>query len=278
MCIKLAVPLLFLILQACIIRPTTESTKDIRVRTDFNAHFDACGVSGTSVIYDVKNQTWTTNDTSTWKNEDLPASSFKIINLLISLETGVIKDENEVIPWVGSTDTVKYGYRPEIYKDMSVKEAFEVSAGWVFTELSKKIGKERYLHYLEKCKYGNMNLSEPDPDFWNYGEFAISPKNQVEFLYSLYTDKLPFSKRNMAIVKKVMVTEQNADYTLHAKTGWTRANAQNVGWWVGYIETRSGDYLFATRLRQDRKYNRADFGSCRKEITKKVMKELGIAL
>ena len=82
------------------------------------------------------------------KKETQPASTFKVINLLIALETGVIKDENEIVKWVGTTDTVRYGYRPEIYRDMTVKKAFEVSAGWVFIELAKKVGREKYLHYL----------------------------------------------------------------------------------------------------------------------------------
>ncbi|MFC3197609.1 hypothetical protein ACFOET_08300 [Parapedobacter deserti] len=34
---------------------------------------------------------------------------------------------------------------------MTIKEAFEVSAGRVFMELAKKIGREKYLHYLEAC-------------------------------------------------------------------------------------------------------------------------------
>jgi beta-lactamase class D len=111
------------------------------------------------------------------------------------------------VKWGGSTDTVKYGYRPEIYHDMSVKDAFEASAGWVFVELAKKIGKDNYIKYLADADYGNVQLTQEDPDFWNFGDFAISLTNQVEFLKSLYEETLPFSKRNMEIVKNVMLTE-----------------------------------------------------------------------
>lgn len=248
----------------------------INIRSDFQNYFDSCGVEGTVAIYDIKNEKWLVSDTVGLEIETLPASTFKIINLLIALETNTIKDENQIVKWTGSTDTVKYGYRPDIYCDMSVKEAFELSAGWVFVELAKEIGKDTYKKYIAACKYGNNNLSPPDFDFWNFGEFAISPKNQVEFLKSLYDEKLPFSKRNIDIVKRVMITEENDDYTIRAKTGWTRDNDINIGWWTGYIETGNGDYIFATRLIQDRKMNRPDFGSCRKEITKKVLKELNI--
>lgn len=85
-----------------------------------------------------------------------------------------------------------------------------------------------------------------------------------------------FPMRNIDIVKNVMITEQNEEYTIRAKTGWTRENNINTGWWTGYIETKNGTYIFATRLLQDRKMKRSDFGSCRKEITKKVFKDLNI--
>ncbi|MCW3160180.1 penicillin-binding transpeptidase domain-containing protein [Chryseobacterium oryctis] len=249
---------------------------EVIIRNDFKNYFDRCGTEGSIAIYDLESQKWIVSDTVGIEIESLPASTFKIINLLIALETNTIKDENEIVKWVGNTDTIKYGYRPEIYHDMSVKEAFESSAGWVFVELSKKIGKDNYKKLLSKSYYGNNNLTQKDPDFWNFGDFAISPKNQVEFLQSLYQERLPFSKQNIDIVKKVMITEKTEDYTIRAKTGWTRENNINTGWWTGYIETKKGNYIFATRLLQDRKMNRSDFGSCRKEITKKIFKDLGI--
>ncbi|MDP2722225.1 MAG: penicillin-binding transpeptidase domain-containing protein [Bacteroidales bacterium] len=248
----------------------------ITVRQEFKKDFDSCGVDGAIAIYDNQQNKWILSDTIETKQATLAASTFKIINLLIALETKTIVDENEIVKWVGSTDTIKYGHRPEIYKDMNVKEAFELSAGWVFVELAKKIGRENYKKYLSECKYGNLDLSQQDADFWNFGHFAISPINQVIFLRKLYENKLPFSKRNIEIVKQAMITEQNEDYIIRAKTGWTRENNTNTGWWVGSLENKKGTYFFATRLLQDRKLKRNDFGSCRKDITKKVFKGLKV--
>ena len=255
---------------------STLASKKYLVKPAFKKYFDSCGVDGSVVIYDQSKKEWIVSDTTEIRVESLPASTFKIINLLIALETKTIKDEHEIVKWVGSTDTSKYGYRPEIYHDMSVKEAFEVSAGWVFVELAKKIGKENYKKYLTLCQYGNFNLSQVDADFWNFGEFAISPVNQVEFFVKLYGERLPFSKRNVGIVKNVMINEQTDQYKLRAKTGWTRDKNINTGWWVGYVENQNDVYFFATRLLQNRKFNRSDFGTCRKEITKKIFKELKI--
>lgn len=254
----------------------TSKNDEVLVRQDFKKYFDDCNVEGAIAIYDNKNHTWILSDTVATRKETLPASTFKIINLLIALETKTIASENDIVKWPGSTDTLKYDYRPNIYHDITVKEAFEVSAGWAFIELAKKIGKDNYKKYLTLCHYGNINLSQTDPDFWNFGAFGISPINQVEFLKKLYEEKLPFSKRNIDIVKKVMITEQNDDYTIHSKTGWTRENDINTGWWVGYIENKNGAYFFATRLLQDRKLNASNFGNCRKEITKSVFRDLNV--
>jgi hypothetical protein len=90
------------------------------VREDFKKHFDKCGVEGSIALYDNTKNQWMVSDTTGIHRETLPASTFKVINLLIALETKTIQDENEVVKWVGTTDTIKYGYRPEIYQDITV--------------------------------------------------------------------------------------------------------------------------------------------------------------
>lgn len=243
-------------------------------QVDLQQSFRECSIKGSTTIYDYKNQYWIYSDSLDALKLSLPASTFKIINLLIALEIKVIKDENEVIKWVGKTDTILYGYRPEIYKDMTVREAFEVSAGWVFIELAKKIGKKNYTKYLNACRYGNLDLSMKDVDFWNFGSFGISPQNQVMFLKAVYEEKLPFSKRNYEILKRVMVVEKTNDYTIRAKTGWTRDGGVDSGWWVGYVESRENTYFFATRISKKRSESNPNFGQCRKTITKTILKQI----
>ncbi len=243
---------------------------------EFRKYFDKYQVEGSIAIYDNVNKTWILSDTTGVHVNTLPASTFKIINMLIALETGAIANENELITWPGITDTIKYGYRPDIYHDMSVKNAFEVSAGWAFIEIAKKVDRNCYKKYLERSEYGNKDISEEGVDFWNFGKLGISPLSQVKLLKNLYDGKLPFSKRNMDIVKRVMITEQNPEYTIRSKTGWTMANGVNTGWWVGYIQKKDNVYFFATRLLQDRKNNRSDFGIARKEITKAILRDLMI--
>lgn len=255
-----------------------EALVNVHIREDFAKYFENCPESGSFVVYNYQNKLWTLSDTVNTKAKTLPASTFKIINFLIALETKVINDENDVVEWTNNYDTIKYGHRPEIYHDMTIKEAFKVSAGWVFVELAKKIGKENYRKYLTKSNYGNVNLSQEGFDFWNFGEFGISPINQVEFLKNFYDENIPFAKKNIQIVKRVMINEQNENYMLSAKTGWARDRGVNTGWWIGFVENDNDVYFFATRLLRKRSLNSDNFGNCRKEITKKVLRALGVLI
>lgn len=216
------------------------------------------------------------NDIEDSQYATLPASTFKIVNTLIALETGAVKDEHEIIPWITDYDTVKYGHRPDIYHSMSMKEAFRLSAGWAYIELAKRIGKDRYGDILTQIGYGNVDLSIDDPDFWNFGKFAISPANQIRVLVDIYEEKLPFSESSFKTLKEMMIVEERDTYTLRAKTGWTRDGGKDTGWWVGYIEKADNIYFFATRLIKSRTEANPNFGNCRKEISKRIFTELGI--
>ena len=243
---------------------------------DFAKPFQDCGLEGSITIYDYKAQQWMASDIHDSEYATLPASTFKIINTLIALDAGVIADESEIVKWPGSPDTLKYGYRPDIYHDMNLKEAFKSSAVWVYLDLARKIGKEAYRNYLTKCKYGNVDLSVDDDDFWNFGDLAISPVNQIELLIGVYEETLPFKKEHFQVVKEIMTEEQTERYVLRAKTGWTRDKGKDTGWWVGYVERSDNVYFFATRLVKDRETPNLDFGKCRKKITRTILKQLNV--
>lgn len=232
-------------------------------------------LKGSTTIYNYHEKKWTYTDTADARKASLPASTFKIINLLIALETGVIKDGNVVVKWPGATDTTLYGYRPDIYHDISVKEAFVVSAGWAFIELAKKIGVKRYRRYLKAAGYGNGDALQHWPDFWNFGSFAISPEDQIKFLVKVYENKTPFAKRNTDILKSVMLTEETNQYKIYSKTGWTRDSGIDSGWWTGYIVSKGNVWFFATRITKPLKEQNSNFGVARKEITKNILRQLG---
>ncbi len=80
----------------------------------------------------------------------------------------------------------------------------------------------------------------------------------------------------MAVVKRLMVSEITSTYVIHAKTGWTRDNGMDTGWWVGYVEKQGSAYFFATRLIKSRKIPNPNFADCRKRITKDILRQLQV--
>lgn len=241
---------------------------------DLQQPFKKCNAEGSISIYDYKNHTWLFSDTADAEKETLPASTFKIINSCIALELGKVEDENEVFRWDGVERTFFGAKMIAWNKDTDLKNAYKNSIIWYYVELAKRIGRKDYKRYLAACGYGNGNLSETGDDFWNYGAFAVSPINQIEFLKSFYEEKLPFSKRTYGIVKKMMVSETTDTYTIRDKTGWTKKDGRDIAWWIGYVERKDNVYFFATRLTKEEVTDNPDFSGCRKKITKAVLKEI----
>lgn len=238
---------------------------------DLQQPFEDCGIPGSITIYDLKNDRWIFSDQADARRETLPASTFKIINSLIALETGAVKDERVVLKWDGVKRFV-----PAWNADTDMKNAFQNSTVWFYVEMARRIGLQTYAKYLSACRYGNGNIrTGKNDDFWNYGEFGITPENQITFLKDLYEENLPFSASTYRKVKRIMIAEETPEYVLRAKTGWTWYGGKDTGWYVGYVEKKDNVWFFATRIRKDRKDVNENFSSCRIEITRKVLKELG---
>ncbi|WP_210486490.1 class D beta-lactamase [Rufibacter sp. SYSU D00433] len=234
--------------------------------------FKDCGLEGSFTLYDLIQNRWTYSHPKDAQRATLPASTFKILNSLILLEEKAVRDENEVLKWDGQQRSV-----PAWNADTDMKHAFTNSTVWFYVRLAQQIGLDKYRNHLERCGYGNGKFSGAQgADFWNYGDFAISPKAQIQFLQKLYQERLPFSRENIQKVKQMMVAEETPAYTLRAKTGLTSHNGRNIGWYVGYVETKGNVYFFATRLHKDVQTQNEDFATCRKTVTRKLLQQLGI--
>jgi len=233
-----------------------------------------CGVDGSITLYHLENDVWIYSDSSDAIRSTLPASTFKILNSAIALESGVISSENETLEWDGTENTF-FGTRIDAWnEDASLTTAFKNSTVWYYVELAKRIGREQYTEYLNTVSYGNWDLSEDGHDFWNYGSFGVSPKNQIQFLKDFYLEKLPFSEKTYEIVKKLMISDETGDFLISGKTGWTKTVTEDIGWWIGYSENDKGTLFFATRITKDRSVNNPDFSDCRTSITKIILSDL----
>ncbi|WP_207432778.1 class D beta-lactamase [Sabulibacter ruber] len=239
---------------------------------DLQKPFKECGLEGSTTVYDTRQNRWTFTNQQDTQRATLPASTFKILNSLILLEEKAVRDEHEVLKWDGQQRSISAWNA-----DTDMKNAFANSTVWFYVRLAEQIGKDKYRAYLKRCGYGNGKLTNGQgADFWNYGDFAISPKEQIEFLRKFYREQLPFSKESIRKVKQMMVAEQTPAYTLRGKTGWTSYGGIDNGWWVGYLETKDNVYFFATRVHKDKNTANDNFASCRKTITKQILQQLGI--
>ncbi len=222
---------------------------DIPQKINFEQYFQQSGVEGSIAIYDAQSDRTYQHNQQRNEKAVLPASTFKILNSLISLETGVIDNELAILTWDGT-------YRPTVAewnRDLNMKEAFKLSAVWFYQVLARRVGHEKMQSYVSKSNYGNQDIGSPEDidTFWLTGKLRITPQEEIEFLRRFYKNNLPFSERSLSITKDIMIVEQTPDYTIRAKTGlvsFEDKTKPQIGWYVGYLEKGKNVYFFATNI------------------------------
>ncbi len=204
-----------------------------------------------------------------------PASTFKIVNSLIGLQTGVILDENMQIKWDGKIRFYPNGDTAKDWnRDMNMTEAFKASAVPYYQEVARRIGKDSMQQWIDSLGYGNKNISGPIDSFWLNGKLKISPDEQLGLVKRLYFDQLPFRKSVHQQVKDVMLQENNTAYKLSYKTGWGFGEDGNaLGWMTGWIEENNHVYFFVTFIKAPAR--EIDMQTVRMNITRSILKQYG---
>ncbi len=228
---------------------------DVRINEheDWKTVFDKHGITeGAFEYYDNNKEIANYYNKAMCSEQLTPASTFKIFSSLVALETNVALDEQMLIPFDGKPKHYRKGVllkegedtrgafnRPEWNKDLTMAEAFKVSAVPYYQEIARRIGLPTMQKYLDTVKYGNMNMGGVIDNFWLNDTLKISPDEQVGLMKRLYHDELPFSARAQRIVKGMMLQESSEDYKLYYKTGWgiDTKSGEDVIWVVGFAET-----------------------------------------
>lgn len=259
---------IFLLSVATMAYSTTLSGGRVEEKKDWDKFFKEYGVEGTFLLYDLKRDHYLGYNLKRTETAFIPASTYKIINSLVALETGVIKDENETFKWDG-VDRGSQGWN----RDHNLRSAFKSSAVWFYQELARRIGRESMQKYIDATDYGNRNIGGGIDRFWLDGELRITAKQQIDFLVRLYQNKLPFSERSISIVKDIFILEKTDKYTLRGKTGWAGFGSKDdaqLGWFVGYIEREGRPCFFAMNI--DIKESKES--QARIPITKKILSDM----
>lgn len=243
------------------------------IREEFRKYYDQFQVEGSFALYDPQLDKYTFYNPNQFGQTFSPASTFKIFNSLVALQTAVVTDENFVIQWDGVVRN------PVWDKDHDLKTAFANSTVWYYQELARRIGGAQMKYWLDKTNYGNADTSGGIDMFWLSGGLRISPEQQITFLRKLHDNKLPFSQRCTDIVKHIMITKDTLDYVVRGKTGWGAHGNMDVGWFVGYVETKGHVYYFTNCVQIESAklsdVQRAiNFDQSRKEIVYKILNEL----
>lgn len=205
----------------------------------------------------------------------LPASTFKIVNSLIGLQTGVISSDSMVIKWDGVQRRIA-----DWNKDLTMYEAFRVSAVPYYQEVARRIGKDRMEYWMDTVNYGAgskdtaFQIKTAIDTFWLDNTLKLTSDEELGLVKMLYFNQLPFFKTYQEKVKKAMLFENETTYRLSYKTGWGKTeNGDHLAWIVGWVEENNHPYFFV--LNFESPDISADIPTIRMKILKGILKQLG---
>lgn len=230
--------LIFLALAACLATPQPN------IRNDLQPLFHTHGITqGTFVLLDVQTNHITVVNETRARQRFIPASTFKIANSLIALETSAVKDELEIIP---------YGGKPQLFKqweqDMPMRDAIRISNVPVYQEIASRIGQERMRENVMRLGYGNQTIGQVIDRFWLDGPLKISAIEQAQFLAKLTQSALPISQEKQATVRRMLKQDNWNGMEFYAKTGWVWHTSPQTGWLVGWVVKNNRAYTFALNI------------------------------
>jgi beta-lactamase class D len=234
---------------------------------EWRKSFKEANVEGCFLLYDLQANEYLSYNKGRVNQGFLPASTYKILNSMIALETGAVRDENEVLKWDGVERMV-----PAWNNDQDMRDAFKNSAVWFYQEMARRVGPQRMQHYVNKVNYGNRNIGGGLDQFWLKGALRITSKQQIDFLVKLYRNQLPFPPRTMDVVKDIMIVEKTNEYVIRAKTGWVGLGdpaLPQIGWCVGYLERANRAYFFAMNI----DLLKDEDAAARMQIVKRILSE-----
>jgi beta-lactamase class D len=216
------------------------------IREDLARHFTDEETVGTFVGYKVDDYLVIASDKNRSGEAKLPASTFKIPNSVIALETGVVGDpDKDVFKWDGVVRSIEAWNR-----DHTMRSAIAASAVPVYQEIARRIGAERMQKYLDLFEYGNRDIGGGIDQFWLTGNLRIDPVQQVDFVDRLRRGTLPVSKRSQDLVRDILPVTKVGVSIIRAKSGLLGAEPgkPSLGWLVGWVEKGSEPTVFALNL------------------------------
>lgn len=236
---------------------TSSHASGWREHPEWGKVFADAHVRGTMLVYDESTGTMNVFDAGRARHTYIPASTFKIFNAMVAIDTGAVSDEFETIPWDGKVRSIGGKPMTEWNRANSLASGMRYSTVWLYQEVARRAGQQRMQSWIDKAGYGNRDIGGGIDMFWLSGNLRISAEQQVAFLRRLADGTLPFSDRAQEIARRITIYEAGTDFVLHAKTGWATHGAQNnadpdkaddIGWYVGWVEHAGKRWFFAMNI------------------------------
>lgn len=251
------------------------TNNNVEVDNSLKKYFDENKVNGCFSILDNGTGRFTVYNLARWRDSSyLPASTFKIVNSLVGLQTGKITSDSMVIKW----DSVIR--RPEWDRDLTMYEAFRVSAVPYYQEVARRIGKDTMEFWLDTLGYAAgkkdtaYRIRTRVDEFWLDNSMKITPAENQGLVEKLYFYQLPFFRTYQDMVKRAMLFENNTNYRLAYKTGWGYTEQGHaLGWVTGWVEENNHPYFFVLNIESaDHDF---DMTATRMKMLKDILKQLG---
>lgn len=186
-----------------------------------------------------------------------PCSSFKLAIAAMGFDAGLLTDPHnprfEYIPEYGAqADRDKKPVDPAIWLADSVV--------WYSQQITKKLGMERFRHYVDQFDYGNRDLTgnpgkhDGLTQAWLMSSLQISPDQQVHFIKRLVDGQLGISDHAFTMLEATMpVYAGTGDWIIRGKSGsgWLQSASgahdmnKPQGWFVGWANKGTRRVIFA---------------------------------
>lgn len=247
------------------VTPALSATPSTLTEAQISREFK--GYTGAFVVKDLSDGSIVKYNEKLLNERDNPCSTFKIVNSLIAIDSGVMKVSDSKMKWDGKKREIATHNQ-----DQDMQSAMTNSVVWYFQKVAEKIGKDRMKEYLHTLKYGNEDISSGLTNFWlgKGGSLLVSPYEQVDFMERLFENKLPVKKESMSDVRQLIKLKTEGDNTLFGKTG--TSSGAKFGWFVGAVKHKDKTYVFATNIRA----NENAYGFNAKKITESLLSKMGL--
>jgi len=248
----------------------TKQLENKIVKQKFQSILDSASINGSILFYDLQEDKYYSNDFEWAKKGQLPASTFKIPNSIIALESGIIKNDSTLLIWNGEKRRNK-----NWEQDLTFRDALHFSCVPCYQKIAKEIGVKKMRNYLDLFNYGIIKFDSTTIDnFWLEGDSRINQFQQINFLKAFYQSQLSISERTEKTMKRMMVIEDTNEFKISGKTGWSYTNEIDNGWFVGYIESHKKVYFFATNISPKENSNINIFAESRINVTHRAFNEI----